>query len=42
MNIFQLTHRLDLSGLARISDGFTTGHIFSVVSQVRPYCINVY
>ncbi|KAK7080743.1 Dynein regulatory complex protein 11 [Halocaridina rubra] len=30
----KLTPRLDLSGLARISDGFTTGHISSVVCQV--------
>ncbi|XP_071547715.1 IQ and AAA domain-containing protein 1-like [Panulirus ornatus] len=30
----QLTPRLDISGLARISDGYTSGHICSVVSQV--------
>ncbi|XP_068220350.1 IQ and AAA domain-containing protein 1-like [Palaemon carinicauda] len=30
----KLTYRLDLGGLARISDGYTTGHICSVVSQV--------
>ncbi|ROT82088.1 putative IQ and AAA domain-containing protein 1 [Penaeus vannamei] len=30
----QLSPRLDIGGLARITDGFTTGHIFSVVSQV--------
>ncbi|XP_037779326.1 IQ and AAA domain-containing protein 1-like [Penaeus monodon] len=30
----KLSPRLDIGGLARITDGFTTGHICSVVSQV--------
>ncbi|XP_063603692.1 dynein regulatory complex protein 11-like [Penaeus indicus] len=30
----QLSPRMDIGGLARITDGFTTGHICSVVSQV--------
>ncbi|XP_050736202.1 IQ and AAA domain-containing protein 1-like isoform X2 [Eriocheir sinensis] len=34
MNGAKITHRMDISGLARISDGYTSGHICSVVSQV--------
>ncbi|XP_063868858.1 IQ and AAA domain-containing protein 1-like isoform X2 [Scylla paramamosain] len=30
----KITHKMDISGLARITDGYSSGHICSVVSQV--------